>query len=261
MRLAVVAGVLALIAAPASAQEAGDDWGIVVDEAEKTTLAIVGYSSGQTIAVRCRDGDLDLMISGLPLMEGTVRRVEAVYSDGRAEGGAWFLGGDGSLIISPVPRIDARRLRQGGPLQLSVALGSGPESPLRRYALDLPAQTVNLDRVLEACGADQPHPREDLVRWTQQPGAVDNLWRRLPRPMFPEAAIQLGAGYVVFSCIVAEGGRLTDCRTERESAPRHMGFGQSAMRALPNARVAPAEDGGPQPGMLMIGTIRFQLAL
>jgi TonB family protein len=258
MRGAVFA-LLVAVASPAMAQEAGDDWDLTVDEAQGVTLATVGYSSGQALAVRCRGGELDVLVSGLPPMEGASRRIEATYRDGRTEAGSWITANDGSLIFSPAPALDGRRLRQGGALQLSVALEFAATSPLRRYALDLPTQSANLDRVLDDCGAGAPDPRDDLVRWNQPIGMTD-LWRRQPVPDYPEAAAHLGSGFATFSCVVAEGGRLTDCRTEREShAPRY-GFGEAALRSLRDARVATADEGGPPPGTLLLATMRFRLS-
>lgn len=259
MRGAVIAALLAIAASPAVAQETGDDWDLTVDETQQMMLATVGYSSGQAIAVRCRAGELDVLISGLPPMEGPGRRIETAYADGRVESGLWLAAGNGALIFSPAPRLDARRLRQGGPLQLSVALESPPTGPLRRYSLDLPAQSANLDRVLNACGADRPDPREDLVRWIE-PIGMTGLWRRQPAPDFPEEAFSLDAGFVTFSCVVAAEGRLIDCRTERESHARRYGLGESALNSLRDARVAPAEEGGPPAGTLLLGTIRFRNA-
>jgi TonB family protein len=134
-----------------------------------------------------------------------------------------------------------------------------PDAAARRYVLDLPTMSANLDQVLQACGADQPDPRADMVRWSEPPG-MEGLWRRLPTPQYPEEAAHLGAGFVTVSCIVGEGGRLTDCRTERESHARRFGFGEAALSSLRDARVAPAEEGGPQPGQLFLATIRFRLA-
>lgn len=257
--IAVLAAVMAVAASPTLAQEAVDDWDLTVDEAQDMMLATVGYSSGQALAVRCRAGDLDVLISGLPPVEGHSRRIEAVYPDGRAEAGVWFTSGDGALVFSPAPGLDARRFRQSGPLQMSVAIRPAPDAALRRYALDLPAQFANLDRVLQACGADRPEPRADLVRWTQ-PADMADLWRRMPTPRYPEEAAQVGAGFVTVSCIVGEEGRLRDCRIERESHARRFGFGESALSSLRDARIAPAAEGGPQPGQLFLATIRFRLA-
>ena len=259
MRGAVLAALIGLLASPASARQTGDGWDLIVDEGQNMSMAVAAYSSGQTLAVRCRDGDLELLLSGLPPLEGETRRVEAAYSDGRVEAGAWLTGGDGSLVFSPVPRLDARRLRQGGPLQLSVAVSADYEAPLRRYALDLPSNSANLDQVLGGCGAGQPDPRDDLVRWSIPAGAGGDFWRRQPAPRYPEAAAHLGSGLVVFSCIAAGDGRLTDCRTERESHHRRFGFGEEALKSLRAARIAPADDGGPPAGRLVIATIRFRL--
>lgn len=268
MRLVVSASIVALLASPAGAQEAGDDWDLIVDESQNMMLAVVGYSSGQTLAVRCRDDDLELLLSGLPplegetpqTLEGGTRRIEAAYSDGRVEAGYWLSSGDGSLVFSPVPRLDARRLRQGGPLQVSVAVDADPAAPLRRYALDLPARSANLDQVLAACDAGSPDARDEMVRWSIPPGAGVDFWRRHPAPRYPEAAVHLGSGFVVFSCVAAGDGRLTDCRTERESRHRRFRFGEEALKSLRDARIAPAAEGGPPAGRLIIATIRFQIA-
>lgn len=258
MRGTIIAAVLAIVASPALAQEAGDDWDLTVDETQGVMLASVGYSSGQALAVRCRAGELDVLVSGLSPVEGPSRRIEAVYPDGRSEAGIWFTSGEGSLVFSPAPRLDARRFRQGGPLQVSVAIRPAPDRALRRYVFELPAQFANLDRVLQACGADGPDPRADLVRWTE-PADVENLWRRQPTPEYPEAAAHLGAGFATFSCIVAEAGRLADCRIERESHAARYGFGESSLRSLHDARVATSDQGGPPPGTLLLGTVRFRV--
>lgn len=260
MRAAVIGSLLALLASPAGAQEAVDDWDLIIGESQDMMLAVVGWSSGQTLAVRCRAGDLELLLSGLPPLEGQSRRIETTYSDGLVEAGYWYSSGDGSLVFSPVPRLDSRRLRRGGALQVSAAVATDPEAPLRRYALDLPSASANLDRVLADCGADRPDARDDLVRWTIPSGTAEDFWRRLPTPDYPEAAASLGSGFAVFSCIATGDGRLTDCRTERESHHRRFGFGDAALRSLRYARIAPADDTGPPAGRLVIGTIRFRLA-
>ncbi|MDO9589070.1 MAG: hypothetical protein Q7J13_14220 [Brevundimonas sp.] len=260
MRGAVVAAISLLLATPASAQQAGDDWDLIVDEGRNMMLAVSAYSTGQTLAVRCSDGDLELMLSGLPPLEGQSRRIETTYSDGRVESGSWLSSGDGSLVFSPVPRLDARRLRQGGPLQLSVAISADPEVPLRRYALDLPPETGNLDQVLADCGADRPEARDDLVRWSIPREGGTGFWRRQPAPHYPQAAISVRSAFVVFSCIADGEGLLADCRIERESHHRRFGFGESALKSLRDARIAPADDDGPPAGRLVIGMIRFQIA-
>ena len=267
MRAAIVAVAVAFIASPANAQQPGDGWDLIVDESQDMMLAVAGYSSGQTLAVRCRDGDLELLLSGLPppqgvppqTLEGGTRRIEAAYSDGRVDAGYWLSSGDGSLVFSPVPRLDARRLRQGGALELSVAVDADPTAPLRRYALDLPTDTANLDQVLAGCGAGRPDVRDDMIRWSIPPGSGGDFWRRQPAPRYPEAAGHLGSGLVVFSCIAAGDGRLTDCRTERESHHRRFRFGEEALKSLRDARIAPADDGGPPAGRLIVATIRFRL--
>lgn len=260
MRGLVIAAIAGLLAAPANARQADDGWDLIVDESQNMMLAVSAWSSGQTLAVRCRDGDLELLLSGLPPLETPSRYVEAAYADGRVEAGFWFNSGGGAMAFSPAPGLDARRLRQGGPLQLSVAVSSDNEAPLRRYALDLPSNASNLDQVLADCGADRPDPREQLVRWNIPRQATGSVWAHQPAPHYPPSATSVRSGVVVLSCIADGEGRLADCRIERESQPRRLGFGESALRSLRDARTIPAAEGGPAAGRLLVLTIRFQIA-
>ncbi|HEY0599990.1 hypothetical protein [Brevundimonas sp.] len=261
MRAAVIAAVLAMAASPALAQEAGDDWDLTIDETQQMMLATVGYSSGQAIAVRCRAGELDVLVTGLPALLERGRYVEMDFGGRRRESGHWFNSEDGTLIFSAAPAPVARRLRTGGPLQLSVAVQPEPESPLRRYALDLPARSANLDRVIEGCGTPLTDPRDDLPRWNHPRVFPTAMWREQPTPEFPGGALhsRVNAGFAVLSCIVGEGGRLSDCRIERES-DRRAGFGESAVRSMRAARLSLSEPGAPEVGQLLFLTIRFQIA-
>ena len=73
MRRTVIAALIALLASPVSAQQADDGWDLIVDESQNMSMAVAAYSSGQSLAVRCRDGDLEVLLSGLPPLEGETR--------------------------------------------------------------------------------------------------------------------------------------------------------------------------------------------
>lgn len=262
MRTAIAGLILALIASSAGAQEtASDDWALSADQGRDLTLATVAYSSGQTLAVRCQAGVLDVIVTGLPALEGRYRFVETTVGDRRAERGPWATGGDGTIVLSGAPAPTARRLRAGGPLRLSVAMDATSDGPLRQYAFDLPGQSASLDRALAACDTPTTDARDDLPRWAPARGSTLNYWRRMATPEYPAAADRAGirSGYAVLSCVVRDDGRLHQCVVESESQ-RRAGFGQAAVRAMGAARVLPAEEGGPTPGRLVVSTLRFQVA-
>ena len=262
MRAAFASLILALTAASASAEvAASDDWTLSTDQGRDLTLATVAYSSGQTLAVRCQAGVLDVIVNGLPALEGLSRFVETTVGDRPAERGPWASGGDGTIVLSGVPAPTARRLRAGGFLQLSVAMDATSDGPLRQYAFDLPGQSASLDRVLEACDTPTTDARDDLPQWSRPRGSTLNYWRRMAIPEYPDAANRAGikSGYAVLSCVVQADGRLHQCVVESESQ-RRTGFGQSGVRAMRAARVLLAEEGGPPPGQLVVFTLRFQVA-
>lgn len=261
MRRLVATLIVALLASSASAQEpARDDWNLSADEGRDLMLATVAYSSGQTIAVRCQAGVLDVIVTGLPAIDERTRYIETTVGDRPTERGPWASGRDGTTVLGVSPAPTARSLRAGGPVRFSVAVDAANESPLRQYAFDLPAESASLDRVLNACGTPKTDARDDLLRWTPARGSMLNYWSRMAIPEYPEAAYRTGinSGFAVLSCVVRAGGRLTQCVVESESA-RRAGFGQSGVRAMGAARVLLPEEGGPPPGQLVVFTLRFRM--
>lgn len=261
MRAALVSLIVAFAASSASArQAASDDWNLSADQGRNLMLATVAYSSGQTIAVRCQDGTLDVIVTGLPALEGRTRFLETSFGDRPAERGPWAAAADGTSVLSMSPVPTARRLRAGGPVKLSVAVDAANDGPLRQYAFDLPAESASLDRLLDSCGVPTSDARDDLPRWTPARGSTGNYWRRMARPEYSDVAYGAGikSGYAVLSCIVYAEGRLNQCIVESEG-PRRAGFGPSSVRAMGAARVLLPEEGGPPPGQVVVFTLRFQL--
>ncbi|HZW15570.1 MAG TPA: TonB family protein [Brevundimonas sp.] len=258
-RVAVIASLLALAASPAAAQDPGDDWDLTVDEAGQLTLASAGYSSGQAIAVRCKAGVIDVLVSGLPSLDGRSRYLELTLGEHPTETGYWIT--DGALIFSTTPARSARQFREGGQLKLSVAATPEADSPLRQYLFELPPRSASVDRVLETCGAPLADARDDLPRWNQPRVFSPTLWSRHPVAEYPQAAARAGieSGFAVLGCIVGEEGQLQDCRIERES-DRRAGFGDAALRSMRLARLSLTSDGAPRAGEVMTLMIRFQVA-
>ena len=81
MRTALASLIVALAAFPASAQEVTDDWALTVDQSRNLMLATAAYSTGQTIAVRCRAGVLDVLVTALPVVAGRSRFVETTVGE------------------------------------------------------------------------------------------------------------------------------------------------------------------------------------
>lgn len=123
------------------------------------------------------------------------------------------------MIFASRPVHVARILRKGG--TASVRLPASSETAqARRYDLPLPSDADGLDQVLAACEARLDDPRDDLIEIDppyERPGVFPDIWQRLATPQYPNSAISAGAGEVLLSCIVAESGRLRDCRIEMEN--------------------------------------------
>lgn len=251
-------GLLALTASPTFAQEVGA-WNLIVDEAQHATLAITAAPTGQTIAVRCLAGELDVLITGLPSLSERSRYIQATWGDRPAEGALWLA--EDTAVFSETPARSARLLRRGGQLTLSVEMAPEPDSPLRPYAFDLPRDAAPVGRVLEACDTPLADPRDDLPRWNQPRVFPPNLWARRPTPDFPSAAASAGirSGFAIISCVVGQGGRFQDCRLERES-PEGAGFGESAIRSVRRARMSLTDDSAPEIGQVITTILRFQTA-
>ena len=64
-RRVVAAGLALLLAGPAAAQDAGEDWDLV--QRHDAISASIAFDSGLAVAVRCDDGSLETYIAGLAL--------------------------------------------------------------------------------------------------------------------------------------------------------------------------------------------------
>ena len=152
--------------------QADDDWEFAEDAARSLTVAAVRYDSGHAVIAQCANGQLRVLLAGLPATTETSRLLTATRSGGATDTQSWTMDEGGSLT-STLPARDARFLRAGGGLRLRSA--PGDSAPINA-AFDLPAQSANLDRVLTACGYPLVDDRDAIPR-----AAPDLRLQRPPR--------------------------------------------------------------------------------
>lgn len=247
---------LVVAGGPAAAQDT-DGWAIT--EASGALIASASYESGQSFVIRCLDGKLDVMMTGMPVeTRAGTRWLDWASQDGSRTRQTWINIPDRPILFAVRPVHVARSLQKSGPV--SIRLLPTSETPqARRYDLPLPADGSGVDQVLAACAVRLDDPRDDLIEIDppiEKPGVFPDIWQKHGLPNYPNSAISAGAGEVLFSCIVAEGGRLRDCRIERESPPR-VGFGQASLTSLRSARLRLGP--GVEPGRLIISRQLYRL--
>jgi hypothetical protein len=149
---------------------------------------------------------------------------------------------DRTAALADYPAPLARALRQGGPVSIVIPGGAGDGRNLR-HELVLPASTAAVDETLSACSRPLVDPRDELLPDIGENGLPGGVtWARSPRPYFP--ATNYAQGYAVLSCVVQPDGGLDQCEVESEF-PLDGGFGRTALRAMPPARiVSPGEPPG-----------------
>lgn len=233
------AGVYALLAVvllangPSAAQDDGD-WDFGEDPARKLSIAAVTFPNFG-VAVRCMDGSLSVVLSGLPVASGE-RTLGYRMGDRPEIESRWVSGRDSNSAFAIWPRSMAAELGRGG--RLSVTAPDGETS--RRFAVDLPPSSASVERVFQACGRELEPPERDAAPTDEEfPGLV---WKRVSRGDYPERAQSrnLGGGLAAITCHVQASGRLTGCTVESEF-PEDGGFGRAAtLGAQRTARVAAA---------------------
>jgi hypothetical protein len=233
-RLVAPAILLLLSATGAAAQvPAGDDWDLGVDPARKLTVAAVSFDRFG-VAVRCMDGSLSVVMSGLPEASGQRRLLYSMGGAPEVES-LWVSGARSTSAFALWPRSFARTLSRGG--RLSVAALEGETT--RRYVVDLPPSPTAIATVFQACGHELDPPADD-----QAPASEDFaglVWARAPEISYPSRA-RYDRGLAAIQCTVAATGRLQDCTVESEF-PEDSGFGrQATLGAHRSARVE-ATDG------------------
>lgn len=247
MRSVICGGAAALMlaAGPALAQD-GDDWDFGVDPARDVAVAAVTFENFG-VAVRCMNGALSVVMSGLPVGSGE-RYIGLSVDDGPEDETVWVSGPNSNTIFAVWPRHFARVLARGGRLGLRAYEGD----QVSRYAVDLPPSPSAVDQVFQACG-------ETLETARSAPRAESFAgleWIRRPSPSFPGRA-RYATGLAALTCTARRDGGLRDCRAESEF-PEGSGFGRAAvLGAHRSGKVGPVEPGADIDGRRIVFTVRY----
>ncbi|HEV2081597.1 MAG TPA: hypothetical protein VGR32_03990 [Brevundimonas sp.] len=241
MRALVIAATTAAVALPVPA--GAQDWDVHRDERTKTVMAYAVFDAGVGITFRCQDGGYDAVIGGLPPAgDESTRPLRLVFGEPSAAPHFqnWNVAVDDTMAVSPLPAPLARRLREGGRLQIVVPAATEGGRNLR-YDLMLPASAAAIDDTLTACGRPLVDPRDAMLTDLDDVGLPSGMmWTRRPRPDYPNGRKVYVRGFAVATCVTAPDGRLRDCVIETEH-PRDGGFGEEVLRGARGARVGHAD--------------------
>lgn len=252
--LPMLAALVALTAAPpALAQDAAEDWDLTVDPAQQLTLAGLNFGDN-ALALRCRAGALDLLLTGMPGATQAWRVMEVRAGGIAGERQVWETQPGLTVLAAPEPDRLARQLRAGGDLELRLEPVAEGERGMR-YRLPTPPSAASIDRVLTACGESLTDDWDALPRVFTEGIA----WGRQVRPEYPERALRVtdGPGAVRIGCIVPADGRFRECRVLAE-APANAGFGESALRAALQSTVVLPENDASAVGKVVQFLARFR---
>lgn len=240
------------LAGPTTAQDASDDWEMTTDPTQRLAMATLDFGDN-VIALRCKAGALDMVLTGTPATSAASRNVQLTAGAIAGERQVW-LTQPGQLFLSP-PEPDrlARQLRAGGELDVRLEAAADVGEPARRYRLPVPVSVASVDHVLTACGRPLVEPRDLVARIDRN----ELTWTIAPTVDFPPVAASrdIRDGAVRLNCIIALAGRLSDCRVESEQ-PAGAGFAESALLGIRTGEmnIAPG-----QIGRVVRPTLRFRL--
>lgn len=246
--LASAVALPALAQAPAPAE----DWDLTIDPTQQMTMASLDFGDN-TLALRCKAGGLDLVLTGTPVTSEPVRAVRVSVGGIADELQIWRTRPDLPVLLAPEPDRLARQLRPGGDLDLRIEPAATGQRPLR-FRFTAPPSAAAIDRVLSACGtrlADE---------WDLRPRVFSNnlILESAAVPRYPPAAVarRLPLASVRVACLVPANGRLNTCRILSED-PQGLGFGRSALDAARGSRVALLQSDTSLVGKVVHYSVRF----
>ncbi len=219
------------------AQDAGDDWDLVQDPSQNLTMAVLAFDGGQAVAVRCLAPTFEVILTGLPPRTGSTVALEIGFDDEDLRDIHWWTSEVPGLYVAVHPGLLARRLREGG--DLNVVVAAEGEEARRRYVMSLVPSGAAIDATLAACGLPRDETRASGDSWVR-PDSRDTLtWDSRPTPTFPDRAIgRSNWGHVFLSCVALPTGRVEQCQIDSER-PENLGFGEAALASARRARVVP----------------------
>lgn len=241
MKRALIALLFCAAATPALAQDAPPDWDMERNPRNGALTAFTEFDTGLSIAVRCVERSYQALIWGLPAAgEGETRTLGMAFGDDEMSMYRWTVATDDTMAVGERPASFARKLRQGGRLQILVP-GAGGEGRNLRHDLTLPVSSASIDETLTACGQPRVDLRDVELEALPDDGLPSSLvWANPPRPEYPSAS-RYGRGFAVVSCLANPNGTLRDCVVDSEH-PHDGGFGTAALRAVRRAQVRDADD-------------------
>ena len=257
MKRPVITLVAVCAALPALAQDAVGDWDIHSDASIDSLMAYTVFDNGLSIAFRCIDGSLNVVMAGLPPAPGDRRTLNMAFRDGQSYPTVWTATTSSTAVVGDFPAPLAREFRQGGTLKVSVP-GGALDGRYLRYDVELPASGAAIDQVLTTCDRPLVDPRDAALKAIDATGLSTGVsWERTPRGQFP-TPIRYGSGFAVLSCLTTPTGDLNDCVVEMEH-PHDGKFGRAALRGAAGARLKNSEgEKWPMPVVRLSFMTRFQ---
>lgn len=214
-RIATLATLGLLTTTPALAQS-DDGWDIA--SANGARFAYAEYSSGQTITVQCRGQDLQIAITGLPVVE--------INPDGDTIGSRFTVYDTATSHPIAHLEVDKEHPTTGlaiMPARLGRALKTGRPITIRAkdqpdIVLAIPTDTRGIQDRLTDCNV--PLSDENDQRTIRGLSSMDVLVRVRNRFF---SRIPYGTYQITTQCAVASDWKLQDCQTARQlpSNPRH----------------------------------------
>lgn len=247
MRVFMIAALVVGLAGgdDARAQEQEQDWQVL--RADGVVAAATRYDNGITLLVRCTAGkSLNAMIAGLPAATGHTRQLATWFEGGErdAEYDAtsaareprdWGVGANAAVAFSRYPAGLARRLREGGSMNV-LAPGAAQDGRNLRYVLELPTSPAAIETVLNTCGRDLVDARDAEIEALGDSGLPREIvWVRQPPIEYPTGRT-FARGFVTVSCLTTPEGRTEDCIVESEQ-PEGGGFAEAVLEAAKGGRL------------------------
>lgn len=164
-RLAVLP--MLAIAGNALAQDEQADWEFRADPRTRTTLAGLATTTGINVVVRCVDGGLEAILTGLPPIDAEERQIGVGFGEEPINDQRWNVAIDNTVAVSELPASLARKLREGGQMHLRF-VAAGEDGRTIRYVIDLPPSQTAIDATLTACGRPLVIP----ATWNSRPSAI-----------------------------------------------------------------------------------------
>ncbi len=260
----LTAAVLSLTAAAAATAQDSEDWDLLVQPENQTTVAYTQFDNGLLLAARCQRGIYQVMFGGLPAgpavkeFHKSNRVLIIGIGDEKEAEQRFLLGENPSVAFSELPAPLARQMREGGRMTIVVPDGAEDGRNLR-YVVELPASNAAIDQSLTACERPLVDPRDEELDALADDGLPVNLaWKRMPQPEYPSGRTYT-AGFAVVTCVSQADGRVEDCVVETEY-PVDGGFGAAAMRGTRKGRLENRGGEGPVPTRLIVYRVNYSMS-